>query len=115
MSHSTLQYFVNTPDGAVDSPWRRHVSVAGGLLDTFAIDPTTGQIKLAAALDYETSASFTITVVATDGGGLQVTTLFPVLCIEYSVDVNYNLLVSPDGLCCRRVDSISCGLARSEM
>lgn len=43
---------------------------AGNVGGAFAIDPDTGEITVAAALDYETTPSYTLTVVATDPGSL---------------------------------------------
>ncbi|XP_033745650.1 LOW QUALITY PROTEIN: protocadherin Fat 4-like [Pecten maximus] len=39
----------------------------------FSIDSTSGSITLSSSLDYETTTSYVITVVATDGGGTTVT------------------------------------------
>ncbi|HEX5068161.1 MAG TPA: cadherin repeat domain-containing protein, partial [Myxococcota bacterium] len=46
--------------------------LAGNTGGAFALDPTTGQITVAnpAALDFETTPSFTLTVQVTDAGGL---------------------------------------------
>lgn len=51
-------------------------SIASGNSDgTFAIDPATGAISInsTAALDFETTPSYTLAVMVTDGGGLSVT------------------------------------------
>ena len=42
-------------------------SLGGTDAATFAIDATTGQLKTKAALDYETKASYTVTVTGSDG------------------------------------------------
>lgn len=41
---------------------------AGNSAGRFAIDPTTGALTVAAALDYETAIQYILTVQATDGG-----------------------------------------------
>jgi len=63
------------------------VDDAGGL---FAVDAATGVVTVAGALDYETSTSHSVTVRATDGGGLSVD-----LVVSVSVtDVNDTPLFS---------------------
>ncbi|XP_060076862.1 protocadherin Fat 4-like [Ylistrum balloti] len=47
----------------------------------FTIDATTGSITLAKTLDYDTTTDYTITVTATDGGGL-VTTVTTLACTD---------------------------------
>ena len=49
--------------------------VTGGAASTFSIDQSSAQIRLVTALDYETTTSYVIVVVATDGGGSVVRTL----------------------------------------
>ncbi|MFC4991768.1 cadherin domain-containing protein [Rubritalea tangerina] len=44
--------------------------IAGNTGSAFAIDSNTGEITTAAVLDFETLASYTLTVEVTDGGGL---------------------------------------------
>ncbi|KAJ8302335.1 hypothetical protein KUTeg_021322 [Tegillarca granosa] len=48
-------------------------SVSNSGTNVFLINPSSGAIILAQSLDYETTQSFMITVVATDGGGTTVT------------------------------------------
>ncbi|WP_346190067.1 cadherin domain-containing protein [Rubritalea halochordaticola] len=43
---------------------------AGNTAGAFAINSSTGEVTTATALDYETVASYSLTVTATDGGGL---------------------------------------------
>jgi len=43
-------------------------SVTNSGLSKFSIDPNTGEIFLAGALNYEVATSYVITVVAVDGG-----------------------------------------------
>ncbi|WP_346187454.1 cadherin domain-containing protein [Rubritalea halochordaticola] len=51
---------------------------AGNTGGVFAINATTGEIITAAALDYETTSSYSLTVTATDGGGLSDTAVVTV-------------------------------------
>ena len=51
-----------------------HISVTGGAASTFSIDQSSAEIRLVTALDYETTTSYVIVVVATDGGGSVVRT-----------------------------------------
>ena len=44
-------------------------SLSGGDAASFAIDPSTGQLTTATALDHETKASYSVTVTATDPSG----------------------------------------------
>ena len=48
--------------------------MTGGASSTFSIDQSSAQIRLVTALDYETTTSYVIVVVATDGGGSVVRT-----------------------------------------
>ena len=47
----------------------RYSLTAGNADGKFALDTTTGQITIAAALDSATAASYTLTVEASDGSG----------------------------------------------
>ena len=49
--------------------------MTGGAASTFSIDQSSAEIRLVTALDYETTTSYVIVVVATDGGGSVVRTL----------------------------------------
>ena len=43
--------------------------MTGGAASTFSIDQSSAEIRFVTALDYETTTSYVIVVVATDGGG----------------------------------------------
>ena len=61
-------------------------SLGGPDAASFDIDSTTGQLRTKAALDYETTATYDVTVTATDTSGVDVT---------YSVTINVNNLDEP--------------------
>ena len=74
--HATAGYLVGTPFTATDPDgdplnW----ALSGADSSSFAIGRTSGQITLAAGvvLDYETKASYAVTVTVTDSGGLSAT------------------------------------------
>ncbi|XP_066284098.1 cadherin-23-like [Branchiostoma lanceolatum] len=48
-------------------------AITGPATHPFRIDSSTGEISVASTLDYETSTSYNLVVVATDGGGLEST------------------------------------------
>ena len=52
--------------------------VTGGSASTFVIDQSTAEIRLASALDYETTTSYVLTIVATDGGASVVRAFFTI-------------------------------------
>ncbi len=69
---------VGTPVGTVtatdpDHAWPNNVltyAITGGNTgNVFAINPTTGAVTVAGALDYSTTASYALEVTVTDGGG----------------------------------------------
>lgn len=61
---------------------------SGNTGGAFAIDSTTGEISVATQLDYETTTSYTLTVAATDGGGLSDTATFAVTVTDVFEDVD---------------------------
>ena len=61
---------VSAPDPDVDDEVTYTIT-AGNTGDAFAIDPDSGAITVDAALDYETTTSYTLTVQAADGDGAQ--------------------------------------------
>ena len=61
---------VSAPDPNVDDEVTYTIT-AGNTGDAFAIDPDSGAITVAAALDYEATTSYTLTVQAEDGAGEQ--------------------------------------------
>ena len=61
---------VSAPDPNVDDEVTYTIT-AGNTGDAFAIDPDSGAITVDAALDYETTTSYTLTVQAEDGDGAQ--------------------------------------------
>ena len=63
---------VSAPDPDADDTVTYTIA-AGNTGDAFAIDPASGAITVAAALDYETTAAYTLTVQAVDGAGAQAT------------------------------------------
>ena len=68
----TAPWSVRSSGADLDSEDTLHYAITGGNTDgAFTIDPDTGQITVAnsAALDFETTQSFTLTVVAIDNFG----------------------------------------------
>lgn len=61
----TLIADLNATDAEGDA--LTYTIVDGNIGDAFAIDPATGEITLANALDFETLAAYTLTVIANDG------------------------------------------------
>ena len=63
---------IGDPVAATDSDGDSLTYTLGGADDDahFAIDSKTGQLLTSGALDYEGTSSYTVTVTATDGGGL---------------------------------------------
>ncbi|SHJ79148.1 Cadherin domain-containing protein [Rubritalea squalenifaciens DSM 18772] len=55
---------------------------SGNVGGAFSIDSTTGEITTAAALDYEVTTSYLLTVSVTDGGGLTDTALVDITVID---------------------------------
>ena len=77
---STVAYDANAAD--VDANTTLTYSLlAGGDAAAFDIDPATGEVTLKASADFETKASYTITVRATDNGN-------PVLFADQAVTIN---------------------------
>ncbi|MBL8865194.1 MAG: tandem-95 repeat protein [Planctomycetia bacterium] len=81
LAPATLSLPENSPNGTsvgtivgadVDGDALTYVIVSGNTAGAFAIDPASGVVTVAnsAALDFETTPSFALTVRATDGGGL---------------------------------------------
>ena len=63
---------IGDPVAATDSDGDSLTYTLGTTTDDahFAIDSKTGQLQTSGALDYESTSSYTVTVTATDGGGL---------------------------------------------
>ena len=69
VSSNIILVEANDPEGDTLS----YSIISGNADNTFAIDSNSGQITLAAALDYETLTSYTLTLQVDDGQGNQVT------------------------------------------
>ncbi len=63
-----------------------HSLTAGNTGDAWTIDATTGELKVAGALDYETTPSYTLTVTAAVGGDGAATASAPVTITVTNVD-----------------------------